>query len=237
SAGYVFHTNLSPVIILGIGAAGNLFQWRAGIVFGKSRIPFKLVRIKLGCHVAAAAPAFVAYAPKGDLVRRRMSVLLTHLRHRAGTVGVNVFYPLRHLFHSSATHVGSYVRLAAKQTAKLQKLVGAKTIILGYSAPIGVYHSWPLRGGAYTVAPMVFIRKTAAGPAQVGYFYLFKRGNHIQANTVLFGNRQRFIHPKTAVNAMSQMLGELSVNMFADRKFRVVANRQACCILGKCSEA
>src|SRR6185503_8403554 len=115
--------------------------------------------------------------------------------------------------------------------------MGTETIVFSYPTPVGVHHTRPLCRRADTIAPVVFIGKTAAGPAQAGDLYLFQRVHHSQADTVLLFNRQGFIYPKTTVNAMPQMLGKLAISVFADDAFGGIAEGNSGRFPGEAVEA
>ncbi|MNI76262.1 hypothetical protein D3C73_1324810 [compost metagenome] len=97
--------------------------------------------------------------------------------------------------------------------------MGPKMIVLYRAAPMRIDH--PLAGFARAdaVFPVVLIGKTAARPAQHGNFDLFKRFHNIVADTVRIGNRRILANPDSFINAASQVLGEMSVNVAVDNAF------------------
>src|SRR3569833_1424218 len=81
-----FHHHFGPVVIIGNRTAGYFFEMGARIIAGINSITLVLVGIKLRCHIAAAAPALVTYAPISLFVWRRLTVLSAQLRHGAFAV-------------------------------------------------------------------------------------------------------------------------------------------------------
>lgn len=75
--------------------------------------------------------------------------------------------------------------------------MGAKAVILGHAAPVGVYNGFAVLLGANAVAPVIGIGKAAARPTQHGNMQGFQRGYNIIAHAVGVGN----IRSLTDINA------------------------------------
>ena len=88
--------------------------------------------------------------------------------------------------------------------------MGAKGVVLHHVAPVGVHHPLTIRFGADAVAPVVFVRKASARPAQNGDFNLFQRLRHIGADAVYVGDGRAFADIQTLVNTAAQMLAEVA---------------------------
>src|ERR1700761_3302553 len=93
-----------------------------------------------------------------------------------------------------------------------------EAVVFCSAAPVGVNHFRSLLTRTNTIAPMIFIGKTAARPAQARDLYLFKCVYNIHANTVLFFNRHVLINPKSPIDTMAQMFGKLALDKFTHNK-------------------
>ena len=63
---------------------------------------------------------------------------------------------------------------------------------------------------------MIFVGKAAARPAQIGDLQLFQGLQYIVAVTLCVGNVGFGAYPKAAIDAGSQVFGELAVYVFTD---------------------
>jgi hypothetical protein len=74
---------------------------------------------------------------------------------------------------------------------------------------------------------MVFIRETAARPANDGDAQTAQSVDHVVAHAARVGNRGVFAHPDAAVDAVAEVFGELAVNIAVyDRTGLVGVDRQ-----------
>ena len=67
--------------------------------------------------------------------------------------------------------------------------MGAKAVILHHAAPMAVDHAPPLGARADAVAPVIFIGKAAARPAQVGNVDPAQRVKRVIAQPSRVGDR------------------------------------------------
>jgi hypothetical protein len=85
---------------------------------------------------------------------------------------------------------------------------------------VGIDHLGPFLPGADTVPPVVFVGKTAPGPAEVGDLDMPEGGHHIVSDPpgIGYGKGRLGIvpHPITAVDTPPQMFGKMSVYMAVD---------------------
>lgn len=77
----LFHHDLGPVVVGGIGTAGDAVDAVAGVVFDEGVIAAELIGIEFRAHISAAAPAFVADAEVGDFPGLVPSVLASEVCH------------------------------------------------------------------------------------------------------------------------------------------------------------
>ena len=217
----VFHQNFGPVPVVHACAAGDAVEPVLAVIAAVGLIAAVDVGVIFGAHVAAAAPAFVAYAPVADVERRVVPVRAA--LHGDGGVGVavEILDPLGHLLHRAGADVGVDIRLASDLAAKLHEFVRAEGVILHHAAPVGVDHTAASRPGADSVAPVVFVGEAAAGPAQDGNLQLFQRFDNVRAHAVDVGDRRILADVEPAVNAAAQMLGEVAVNVAVDLRARM----------------
>src|SRR5206468_3420159 len=99
-----------------------------------------LVGIIFRAHLPATAPVFVADAPVLDPPWLGAPIASAQIGHRAFAVEGKVLNPLLHLLYAAAADIAADIRLTAKLLAQIEKLVGAKVIILSHAAPVRVDH-------------------------------------------------------------------------------------------------
>ena len=208
------HHGAGPVVVVHIGARGDLVGHKAGIVGAQiGRILAAEVGVVFGAHRAAAAPGLVADAPVPHTEGRFAAVAATQVRHRRDAGHIAVFHPVGELLHGAAAHIAGQVGFAAELFAEAEELVGAEGVVLGHAAPVGVDDGLALAAGADAVPPVVGIGKAAARPAQHRDVQRFQR---LQDG----GAQRAVLVSDTAVDAAAQMFGKLSVDRFADRARR-----------------
>src|SRR5207247_6009868 len=133
--------------------------------------------VLVGSEIAATAPGLIAYAPVVNAKRIPIPLRGAQICQRTLTGrGVAILNPLIKILWSQASHVRREVWLRASQSAEAHKLIRAEPIWLVLLRTIGRFdHEWvvdryvraarPLGARACTVAPIVAVGKTAAGPA------------------------------------------------------------------------
>lgn len=117
--------------------------------------------------------------------------------------------------------------------------MGAETVIFHGASPVVVHHFGAVLLRSDTVHPMVFIGKTASGPAQYGHFQFFQGVEHIGAIALYVGDLRIFSYPESAVDAGSEVLSKLSINLFGN-DFRTLVGQYgdlgtSLCGQGECS--
>ena len=112
--------------------------------------------------------------------------------------------------------------------------MGSETVIFDRSAPVVVDHFRTVLFRAYTVHPVILIGKAAARPAEVGDLQLFQGVEHIITIPLCIRYVRVGTHPKAAINTSSEMLGKLSVDVFADLLCSLLGiHTDACLFLSK----
>jgi len=212
----ISHTNFCPVVIEITCTAGHFFQSGTRIITGIGSIATELTGIEFRGHVTTAAPAFVTNAPETNSPWSRVTVFSTELAHRADTVEVEVFYPFGHFFYSTATYVCRDVGFSVQEFAEVHEFVGTERVVFGNAAPVGVHHFRAIGSFTDTVTPVVFICKAATRPAEVRDVDLFECINDIEADAVFFRYVQGGVYPETTVNAVAEVLGEVTIDVAAD---------------------
>ena len=91
-----------------------------------------------------------------------------------------------------------------------------ETVVFRHATPMGIDHLRTLFTWTDTIHPVVFIGKTATRPTQVGDLDLFQGSNDIVTDTIRVGDVGIFTHPQTAINAMAEVFGKLSIDMTTD---------------------
>src|SRR5690349_19278443 len=72
-----------------------------------------------------------------------------------------------------------------------------------------------------TISPIVKVGETAAGPADHRDMDFFQRLHHIRPIAVDIGNLTALANPNAAIDAGSQMLAELAIDMTIDLRARL----------------
>ena len=103
---------------------------------------------------------------------------------------------------------GAVSFLRAYLFKEVHEFVGAKSIGLDDAAPVGIERYGAL--GANTLAPVVFVGKAAAGPADVGDMQRLKGGDDIVADAPGIGDGGIGADPDAFVDAVAEMFGKLA---------------------------
>jgi len=209
----VLHQDAGPVVVVVGGAAGDLVQAVVALVAQVGAVAAEEVAVVLRRHVAAAAPGLVADAEVFDLPGLLPAVGATQVGHRGLGVGSHVFHPFRHLLDAAAADVAADVRLDAEQLAEVQELVRTEAVVLQGTAPVVVRQVAALLLRADAVHPVVVVGEAAARPAHHGDFQRLESVEHIFAVALDIGHGGVLAYPEAAVDAASEVLGELAVEL------------------------
>ena len=220
---YFLHHHFGPVVIGGTGTAGYFHQRGIPVIACIYGIAFILVSIKFSRHITAATPTFIAHSPEFYTPGFFASILCTQIGHGAFGIRVQVLHPLGHFFYGTASHITRDIRFCFKQRTEFEKFVGTKTIILGYTTPVRVYHIGAIFTRTYSITPVVFITKTTTRPAEVGNIYFFQRFYYIQADAVFLRYLQCITYPESVIDATTQVFGKMSINMTTDHGCRILS--------------
>ena len=217
SAEACFHHFLRPLIIIRIGAAGNLPDLFVSIVIThKGLISAVHISVEFRIHISAAAPVLIADAEEIDSPWLFVAIFRTKVCHRRYTVKCHIFNPLRHLLYSTASHISVDIGFTSDLTAEFKKLVGTEAVVLDNTAPVGVDHFFAAFFRSDTVFPVIFICKTSARPAQYRNFDIFQCFNNIGTHSVHVRNIGIFSYIESFINTSSQMLRKLSLDFLID---------------------
>src|SRR5690606_16410539 len=175
------------------------------------------VGVRLGAHRAAAAPGLVADAPEGHVPRLVAAVLAAQIGHRRVVAAGDILDPFAHLAHGSGPDIAADVRIRAQHLAELEELVRAERVALDDVAPVRVDHARPLGGIADAVAPVILVGEAPAGPTQVGDPDAPQRLDDVGADAIPVGDRGILADPEATVDAPAEMLGEVAIEVAADR--------------------
>ena len=209
------HHHLGPVVIVGVGPGRDAERTRRVVERTQElRESAILIGVELRAHRATASPALVADAEAAHVVRRSVTVHLPLVRDRAAAGVIHVLPPLGHLARRPSPHVANDERFGADAPNELEVLLGPETVVFDDIAPDGVDHVWPPTGGANAVAPVVVVSKAAAGPPHVRHLDSSERFDDVVAQVPLAGP---FFRPNALVDAVSEMFGELTVDVTTDR--------------------
>src|SRR5690606_11399957 len=139
----------------------------------------------------------------------------------------HVLEPLRHLARGRATHVTGDVGLTVEQLDQLHELMGAEGVVLLDPAPVRVDAHRALVARTNAVAPVVFVGEAAAGPTDDRDLELLERLEHVGTEAACIGNGGILAYPDAAVNAATEVLRELAVQVTANSVARPIGpNRQ-----------
>lgn len=81
---------------------------------------------------------------------------------------------------------------------------------------MGVDHLSTVFLGADAILPMVLISEAAAWPTEVRNLNMLECVNHILADTIDIGNLRILANPETAIDAVSEVLGEVAIDVTID---------------------
>ena len=138
------------------------------------------------------------------------------LRQGTRLVRSHIFQPLCGFLRSAGPDIHGYIGLGADLLREVQELVCAEGIGLDDAAPIWIEGRRALVGRPDSLAPMIFVGKAAAGPANHRYLQLLERGHDVVANSPRVRNGRAGTHPDAFVDSAAQMLGKLTENVAID---------------------
>ena len=205
-------------VVVAVRAAGDLQRAIVARRLDERRELSVQVGVVLRPHVAAAAPGFVADAEVRQPPRLVAPVLAAQLRRASSfAVGGHVLDPLRHLLRRARADVAGHIGVGADQLREVQELVRAESVGLLDSTPVRVDAS-PAAGRAgrcrrASDTRRRSSRRASAPPAPCSFF---KRGDDIVAIAARVGNRGVLADPDAFVDAATEMLGELAVDVATD---------------------
>ena len=94
--------------------------------------------------------------------------------------------------------------------------MGSERVVFGNSAPIGINDLLSVFFCTDAVHPVISITKASAGPSEYGYVNSFESFNNVLSHAVYIGDAIFFFDKDSLIDASSQVLGELSVNILVD---------------------
>ena len=215
----VAHHDFRPAVVLRGGPRGDPEGSRLAVRGQEGDEALIDVGIVLGRHVPAAAPALVPDAPESHAPGARPPVAAPQIGHRTHAVEVHVLPPLRHFLGCAAPDVPDDEWRGADPADQLEVLVRAEAVVLGDAAPRRVDDLGALRPWTDAVLPVIRVGKAAARPPEIRYLDPPQRGDHVGTQVPLL---VRALDPKAVVDVAPQMLGELTVDVAADRVARRV---------------
>src|SRR5207247_3865365 len=119
------HQRLGPGQVVVGGAGGDPVELVVAVVAAEGGVATRHIGVRLGAHVPAATPGFVADAPARHLPRLVAAVRPAQPDHGAVAVAGQVLDPLAHLLDGAAADVAVPVRICADQSAPRHKFAGA----------------------------------------------------------------------------------------------------------------
>jgi hypothetical protein len=208
---------LEVAAALDAGAARHLDHriaaWRAR----EDRIARVDVSRVIGPHLAAAAPGLVADTEERHAPRLVAAVGLALLHQRRfRLVGRHVFDPLRHIARRHRSDIARDIGVRADQFGEIEKLVRAELVGVDRVRPVHRHAGRPLRARPDPVAPVVDLAEAAAGPADHGDVDMAQRLDHVATIAADVRDIALFADPDAFVDAASEMLGELAVDVLGD---------------------
>lgn len=100
--------------------------------------------------------------------------------------------------------------------------MGAEVVVFRDAAPVGVNHGRTLFAWSETITPMVLVGKTTSRPPQNRDMQVPQRRYHIVADAARIRDGAVLTHPNSFIDASTKVLGEMTVNVAADRILRLV---------------
>ena len=165
SAARVLHQFSGEVCLVVVAAGCQQFRHCAGPRLHEGGVLVVNVRVVLRSHVSAAPPGLVANSVYRDLPRQFAAVGLALLYQRGVPIAGHVFKPLGCFLRRTGADVRVHISLGADHLDKIEKLICAEGVVFRHSAPIGVDANRSLVHRADAVAPVIFVGKAAARPA------------------------------------------------------------------------
>ena len=107
------HDGIGPVVVIYIGATGNLIELIIAVVVQIGLIAAELISVVFRAHIAAAAPVLVAYAKIADFPGLFLAIFHPQLCHGGNTIKCHVFHPFAHFLDGTRSQVAVNIRLTA----------------------------------------------------------------------------------------------------------------------------
>src|SRR5262249_42193450 len=181
-----------------------------------------LVGLDPGAHVPAASPIFIADSKIFELPWLFVPIFLAQVSHGTHAGKGDILDPLLHFLDCSAADVPANIRFASELFAQIHELMRPKMIVFGHFAPMSIDHRGSEFSRADPIAPVIFVGKTAARPAQHRDFDSFKSGDYIVADSAGVGNGTVLPDPNALINAVSEVFGKLPIDITTDRVFGLI---------------
>ena len=212
---------IAPAADIAGGPAGHLDHAHRGRRVDKAGI----ARVDRGGifrrHVAAAAPGLIADAQIFQVPRLVASIGAALVGQRRVLVRGHVLDPLGRVIGRQRADIDRDVRIGADQFGEVHELVGAEGIVVSHAAPMHIDPHRPLVARADAVAPVVKVGEAAAGPADHRHMDFLQRLHHIGAIATNIGDGAVLPNPDAAIDAGTQMFGELAIDMPVDHRPRL----------------
>jgi hypothetical protein len=120
------------------------------------------------------------------------------------------------------------IGLGADQLGELHELVGAEAVGLLDAAPDHIDLGRALVARAHALAPVIVVGEAAAGPAHQRHLDGLQGRDHVVAIAPGVGDLAVLADPDALVDAASQVLGELAVDLGLDHRTGLVGAQGAC---------
>ena len=228
----ILHQSFRPIDITAIRSAGNFHQTIVAIISTIGSISTVLIAVELSRHIAAAAPVFVTHAPEFHRPRLFTTIFLTQISHRRFAIESDVFHPFRHFFHGAATQIAADIRFGSKQFTEVEKFVRTEGIVFHHATPVRIHHFRTTFARTDTIAPMIFIGKTATRPTEIWNLNFFQSSHNIIAIAIGIRNGRLGTHPNATINTMTKMFREMTINMTGNFVFCLISLHYQRCFFG-----
>ena len=215
-----------PVHVVAVGADGDKARRHTGEARRPCGKAAEHGRILLRHQVAAAAPALVAHAPQVHVERLGIAIGRALRRQRIvyrlrGGVGgdrsrrrVAVLDLLVEVARRQRAHIRRQIRLAANGLAGVHELV--QPILVRVLLPPEARARRAIGRRAQAVAPVVGVRKAAAGPAQHRRLHRLHGVDKGLANAARVGDLRIRAHPHAVVDHAAEVLDKVRVDLRRD---------------------
>ena len=136
--------------------------------------------------------------------------------------GCQILQPLGHLSRRTGAQVAIDISVCANEFHKIHELVSAELVGFGNASPVGVYGNWSLVARPDSISPVILVCEASSWPAHHGNFERSQCGDDVLPKSSLVRNCRMVAHPNAVIDAMPQMLGELTVDVTIDDRTRLL---------------